>query len=143
MRAVEHPKNHYGWMLQGEELFRALESSHPLCFEPQTWDSRYCFETFPHAITWHLTNGQCKAARKRLQRRSLLDQAGIDPCQLTNIDLIDAALCALAAQRMAEGGECPVLRGTGHRVHNCPEEFDDDEQSAKYGRGASRSVIQE
>jgi predicted nuclease with RNAse H fold len=65
-----------------------------------------CFETFPHAITWHLRGGQAQAAQKRLQRQELLEQAGLDLTPLTNIDLIDAALCALTAHVVAIGGEC-------------------------------------
>jgi predicted RNase H-like nuclease len=36
----------------------------------------------------------------------LLEEAGIDLSSLTNIDLIDAALCALTAYHAAMGGEC-------------------------------------
>jgi predicted RNase H-like nuclease len=35
-----------------------------------------------------------------------LAQAGIDLTELTNIDLVDAALCALTAYRAATGREC-------------------------------------
>jgi predicted RNase H-like nuclease len=37
-----------------------------------------------------------------------LQQAGIDLAPLTNIDLIDAALCALAAHHAASGGDCVI-----------------------------------
>ena len=66
----------------------------------------FCFETFPHAITWHLQNGEAKARQKRPQRTALLAQAGITTAPLTSIDLIDAALCALAAHRVASGAAC-------------------------------------
>ena len=66
----------------------------------------FCFETFPHAITWHLRNGEAKARQKRPQRTALLAQAGITTAPLTSIDLIDAALCALAAHRVASGAAC-------------------------------------
>jgi predicted nuclease with RNAse H fold len=65
-----------------------------------------CFETFPHAITWHLRNGEAKARQKRPQRTALLAQAGITTAPLTSIDWIDAALCALAAHRVASGAAC-------------------------------------
>ena len=65
-----------------------------------------CFETFPHAITWHLRNGEAKARQKRPQRTAPLAQAGITTAPLTSIDLIDAALCALAAHRVASGAAC-------------------------------------
>ena len=66
----------------------------------------FCFETFPHAITWHLRNGEAKARQKRPQRTALLAQAGITTAPLTSIDWIDAALCALAAHRVASGAAC-------------------------------------
>ena len=66
----------------------------------------FCFATFPHAITWHLRNGEAKARQKRPQRTALLAQAGISTAPLTSIDWIDAALCALAAHRVASGAAC-------------------------------------
>lgn len=117
-RAVEHPLNHYGWMLQGEALFKALQVSHPLCAELPASAQPCCFETFPHAVTWHLTGGKADAKRKRSQRRALLTEAGIDLAALTNIDFVDAALCALTAHHLASGGRC-IRYGdasTGHIV---------------------------
>jgi len=63
-------------------------------------------KSFPHAITWHMRGGNADASRKRAQRRALLEAAEIDLTMLTNIDLVDAALCALAAYRAATGGAC-------------------------------------
>lgn len=106
-RALDHPGNHYGWMLQGEAVFQALEPSCPLCHELPVADGRgSSIETFPHAIAWHLSQGQAVASRKREQRRELLKHAGIDTSRLTNIDLLDAALCALVAYRIATGAAC-------------------------------------
>jgi predicted nuclease with RNAse H fold len=109
-RAVEHPTNYFGWMLQGEALYQALENgaqeqAYPLVRSLPP-SGPCCFETFPHAITWHLCGGEAQAAQKRTQRRELLQQAGIDLAALTSIDLIDAALCALTAHVVATGGEC-------------------------------------
>lgn len=123
-QALAHPTNYFGWMLRGEALFQALEPSHPLLAGlPITGPA--CFETFPHAITWHLRGGNASAARKHPQRRALLEQAGLDATSFTRIDLIDAALCALAAHQVAGGGVCvtygepqsglvvvPAFRGT-------------------------------
>jgi predicted nuclease with RNAse H fold len=117
-RAVAHPKNHYGWMLQGEELFKALEASYPLYSELPAPGQKCCFETFPHAVTWHLNGGNADAKHKRLQRRSLLEKAGVDLAELTNIDFVDAALCALTAHHVASGGKC-IRYGhanTGHII---------------------------
>ena len=105
-----HRTNYYGWMLQGEALYLALEGGAPEQAYPLLrtlpHSDRGCFETFPHAITWHLRGGQAQAAQKRIQRRELLAQAGIDLVPLTSIDWIDAALCALSAHQVAIGGEC-------------------------------------
>jgi predicted nuclease with RNAse H fold len=96
-RARKHPKNHYGWMLRGEELFQALAPSHPIWCGPRTMYETCCIETFPHAVAWQLTEGGAKAEKKLTQRRAILDRAKIDRAVLTNIDLIDAAICALTA----------------------------------------------
>jgi predicted nuclease with RNAse H fold len=108
--ALIHPSDYYGWMLQGEVLYQQLESSHPLLAAPPQPGvplvGPACFETFPHAITWQLRGGNANAAEKRAQRSVLLRQAGIDPAPLTSIDLIDAALCALAAHDAAIGAPC-------------------------------------
>jgi predicted nuclease with RNAse H fold len=106
-KALAHPLNHYGWMLQGEAIFQALEKSHPLSLEfPITSPPPFCFETFPHAIAWHLQGGQANAKRKRTERKQLLQDAGIETTMLTNIDLIDAALCALVADHISTGKPC-------------------------------------
>jgi len=105
-QAVEHPKNYYGWMLRGEALFQALKRTHPLCTALPVSGQNCCFETFPHAITWHLTDGKADASQKRTQRSALLDQAGIDLAELTSMDLLDAALCAVTAHHAAKASGC-------------------------------------
>lgn len=104
--AVSHPANYFGWMLRGEALYQALADDYPLCLTFPAVNEKCCFETFPHAITWHLRGGNADASQKRKQRRELLRQAGIDLTPLTNVDLVDAALCALTAYRAATGGKC-------------------------------------
>ncbi len=108
--ALDHPTMYFEWMLRGEKLYQALEGGSPEQAYPLVrslpHSGRGCFETFPHAITWHLRGGQAQAAQKRIQRRELLAQAGMDLTPLTSIDRIDAALCALTAHHVASGGEC-------------------------------------
>jgi predicted nuclease with RNAse H fold len=100
-----HRTGYYDWMLRGEELYQALEATHPLLSAlPLTGNA--CFETFPHAVTWHLRGGNANARAKQSQRRALLAQAGLDPTPFTNIDLVDAALCALTAHHLASGRPC-------------------------------------
>jgi predicted nuclease with RNAse H fold len=105
-KAVGHRTNHFGWMQMGEKLFRALDEDFPICHNFPTPGRTCSFETFPHAITWHLRGGNADASQKRTQRRALLEGEGIDLSKLSNIDLVDAALCALVAYRAATGREC-------------------------------------
>ena len=93
----------YRWMLHGAELFRTLEKTHPLCRATRSCRGRLCFETFPHAITWHLRGGNADAAHKRPQRLALLREYGLPTDSLSNMDWVDAALCALAADTFAAG----------------------------------------
>jgi len=104
--AEKHPSGYFDWMRRGADLYEALEDSHPLLTSLPSPGLRCCFETFPHAITWHLRGGEAKARQKRPQRTALLTQAGISTAPHTNIDLIDAALCALTAHRVASGAVC-------------------------------------
>lgn len=99
-----HPKNYYAWMLAGAELFRNLETTHRLFDgKPGPVKSRVCFETFPHAVACALAGTIVSAKQKRMVRRGLLRLAGIDTEALTNIDLVDAALCALMAHHLVSG----------------------------------------
>jgi len=105
-KAEQHPSGYFDWMRRGADLYEALVDSHPLLTSLPCPGQRCCFETFPHAITWHLRGGEAKARQKRPQRTALLTQAGISTVPLTSIDLIDAGLCALAAHRVASGAAC-------------------------------------
>lgn len=65
--AMQHPTNHYEWMIQGGSLLRTLNPSHPLADEfPMTPGKQRCFETFPHAITCALIGAPVLARNKRL-----------------------------------------------------------------------------
>ncbi len=104
--ARNHPTKYFDWMQRGEKLYKELKRDFPLCQELPRPHEKCCFETFPHAITWQLQGGRAEASLKRKQRRDLLVQAGVDLAELTNIDFVDAALCALTAYRAATGGKC-------------------------------------
>jgi len=105
--ALNHRNNHYGWMLYGEQLFRALETTHPVCNDwPFLVGTRRCFETFPHAVTSALGKQPVSARNKRRDREALLRKARIDTTKLTNIDLVDAGICALTAHFAASGESC-------------------------------------
>jgi predicted nuclease with RNAse H fold len=92
----------YAWMLEGEKLYRTFRTRYQLLETPAYSQGLVCFETFPHAITCAI-RGDATAAKKRTQRREVLEQRNLDTSQLTNIDLVDAALCALAAQYLLRG----------------------------------------
>ena len=108
----------YGWMLRGEALYGDL-ARHGYALAQSADElrrQRRCFETFPHAITVQLHRAfglePAVAARKRPERRALLERLGVDCGALTSIDWLDAALCALAAQLLREGAE-PCVYGEG------------------------------
>jgi predicted nuclease with RNAse H fold len=101
--AKAHPTNHFGWMLQGAKLYRALEKSFARFNGSNARARAICFETFPHAIACALNDAPLSARNKCKVRRALLATAGVSCDSLTNIDLVDAALCALAAEHFAEG----------------------------------------
>lgn len=46
------------------------------------------------------------AKKKRTIRRALLDQAGINTADLSNIDLVDVAIFALTTHILASGRPC-------------------------------------
>jgi predicted nuclease with RNAse H fold len=102
--AAAHPKNHFGWMLNGAELFCLLEEYYPL-FEGTVVPigNRVCFETFPQAIACALAGTLVSAKQKATIRRKLLVKAGVDMQPLTNIDSVDAALCAVTAHHLLTG----------------------------------------
>lgn len=101
--AKTHPKNNYGWMLAGAELFSSLKAHYrlfdglPIGFNP------VCFETFPQAVACSLAGEVISAKRKSYVRRNLLSGFGVDTTLLPNIDFIDAALCAVAAINLLAG----------------------------------------
>lgn len=108
--ACTHPRNYYGWMLNGMALYRALADTHPFCSSASlTVDGCCCFETFPQAIACSLAGHILAAKDKRRQRPRLLTQAGINLPAAVGIDTVDAALCALAAHRFATHQPCTVF----------------------------------
>jgi predicted nuclease with RNAse H fold len=94
-RAEQHPKDYFGWMRNGAQLYEALQSHYRL-FDGASVRTPVCFETFPHAIACELSGGTVQKKDGK-RRRDLLETAGITTAQLTNADLRDAALCALSA----------------------------------------------
>lgn len=92
----------YEWMIRGWELFEIIEPNFPL-FTGIPLKEPTCFETFPHAIACAFAGKVVSAKKKNAVRRSLLREVGIDDEALSNIDEVDAALCALAALHLIDG----------------------------------------
>lgn len=92
----------YSWMLNGEKLCKAL-LAHFSLYTGQRNAKRVCFETFPHAIVCALKGRIVPAHPKTSVRREVLRTLGLDICSLNNIDLVDAALCAVAADDFRRG----------------------------------------
>lgn len=99
-RARAHP--FYHWMLPGADLYAALQFNFPL-YTGGAVTGPVATETFPQAVACALAGQVVSAKDKRDVRRKLLERAGIDAGELTLIDEIDAALCALAAAHFAQG----------------------------------------
>ncbi|NOV24769.1 DUF429 domain-containing protein [Cupriavidus necator] len=103
-RAEASTSGFYGWMFCGETVFQTFAPTYPLLTEKRYSGGRGTFETFPHAITCSLLGKEVTSAKlKRVQRRKLLEDAGIDTGSLTSIDAVDAALCALTAELLVLG----------------------------------------
>jgi predicted nuclease with RNAse H fold len=122
-RAVAMRQPFYRWMLAGEKLYRALRRrGYSLVADPaRPLQGNLCFETFPHAVACALAGNILRATNKAADRPYLLAREGITTAVLTNLDFVDAALCALAARHLgnrsvrafgdAEGGFIVVPSG--------------------------------
>lgn len=94
-------------MLNGSDLYAELAVTHPLLHEyPPKPKTPFSFETFPHAIACSWSDDVVSAKGKREDRGRILRGAGVDISGLTNIDWIDAGLCAWVAHLMATRQPC-------------------------------------
>ncbi len=108
----------YGWVRNGMALFDGLAEDWPLYRGARK--ARMAIETFPHAISCHLQGAVVpRNWNNRLQLVRTLttgaEQVGDDP------DLIDAALCAIAAR--AFGAEVDADSPTSRQFGNPQEGF--------------------
>jgi predicted nuclease with RNAse H fold len=111
-RAILSKRDFYGWVFNGEALYVELKAHFPLYSGGVVEAGRpFCFETFPHAITWQLRGGQADAKKKRDQRRELLEWklGQEEAANLKGIDFKDAALCAWMAAHAVAGGSLHAL----------------------------------
>lgn len=103
-RAKSNASGFYGWMFNGERVYETFFKRFALFKGGECRGEKICFETFPHAITCAMLGREIASARqKRLQRRRILETAGVETAALKSIDEIDAALCALTARFLLEG----------------------------------------
>ena len=112
-REAAENRDFYGWMRNGAELYSHIEPRYQLFDGSNAASRQVCFETFPHAVACAIAGKIVSAKQKRIVRPELLRDAGIDATRLTNIDLIDAALCALAANHLLAGDVPNLRRGQG------------------------------
>ena len=101
-RALAHEAGFYDWVLNGEKLYARLVRHYPL-FDGKRRKGPVCFETFPHAIVRALAGKVIPAKPKASVRRDVLRKLGYDHSPLPNIDFVDAALCAVAAEDFRKG----------------------------------------
>ncbi len=101
VKGEAHP--FYRWMVQGADLYHCLDPDYPLFEGKLSASDQVCFETFPHAVACALARKPLSAVRKRADRSRLLREIGVSTKALTNMDWIDAALCALAAHHLVMG----------------------------------------
>ena len=125
--ATSNRSGFYRWMFNGERMYETFSKHYPLFTKDEKAGERVCFETFPHAITCAFLGIEVASAKqKRIQRRLILENMGIDTAALKSIDAIDAALCALTAKFFLEkqthaygdaaGGFIVVPASTGTRL---------------------------
>lgn len=92
----------YGWVFNGETLYQSLFPKYRLHGENRQ-RSKVVLETFPHAIVCALAGRVIPAQAKATVRRRILREENYDDGPLANIDFVDAALCAVTAERYLLG----------------------------------------
>ena len=122
----EHP--FYGWMFAGHAAFAAAARAGYPCFTGGREGRGRALEVFPHGAAVALAGGRPppgtarRPATKRSWRAAVLEADGVEVAPLRTLDAVDAALAALVAVIVAEGGEwfsvgepdegCVVLPGS-------------------------------
>ncbi len=100
-KGERHP--FYRWMRRGMELYSRLQPHYTLFDGKPSPSGPICFETFPHAVACVLAGRLLSAGQKRRDRLHVLRAAGLPVDVLSNIDMVDAALCALTARYVLAG----------------------------------------
>jgi predicted nuclease with RNAse H fold len=88
----------YDWVFNGERLYQALGL--PI-FSGEQNDAPCMIETFPHGIQislWGNDHQYCPEGGKlSVRKNTLVEKSHYDTSQLSCIDFVDAALCAVTA----------------------------------------------
>jgi len=114
--AENHDKGFYDWVFNGERLYRLLVNDFPL-FNGKRRKGQMSIETFPHAVVCAMEGRLVSAKFKVKVRRKVLQNKGYDISDLSNIDFVDAALCAVAADEFGKGNyQCFGNPGEGFIV---------------------------
>ncbi len=95
-------RSFYDWVFNGEKLYQQLLLHYRL-FDGTPDRSKIVLETFPNAVVCALAGRVIPARQKATARRQILREQGCDDSPLPNIDFVDAALCALTAERFLLG----------------------------------------
>jgi predicted nuclease with RNAse H fold len=100
----------YGWMFAGHAAFAAADRAGYPCFVGGPDGRGRALEVFPHGAAVALAGHRPPAgtarrpAARRRWRAEVLAAAGVDVTPLRSLDAVDAALAALVAVIVAEGG---------------------------------------
>ena len=101
----------YGWMFAGHAAFAAAARAGYPCFTGGRTGRGRALEVFPHGAAVALAGHRPppgtarRPAAKRRWRTAVLAGAGVDVAALRTLDAVDAALAAVVALIVAEGGD--------------------------------------
>ena len=101
-QALANTKGFFAWVFNGERLYQLLARNYPV-FDGKRHAGPCSVETFPHGIVCCFSRKVVPAIPKVPSRRKALIDRGFDITPLTNIDFIDAGLCAVAAREFRQG----------------------------------------
>jgi len=102
-QSIGESNKFYRWMHNGASLYQLLSFHYKLFDGTHSLSTPVSFETFPQAVACALAGTIVPAKHKSRDRRRLLREAGLSIDSFTNIDMVDAALCALTAQHLLKG----------------------------------------
>ena len=119
----EHP--FYSWMFAGHAAFDAAARAGYACYRGGPVATGRALEVFPHGAAVALAGCRPPAgtarrpAEKRRWRVGVLAAAGVEVGPLRTLDAVDAALAALVAVVVAEGGRWFSLFSLGEADEGC------------------------